>query len=186
MAREMARMMTPGVVTIWNRSPELLFGANEYGPSVDIWSAGCILGELLIQMPMLPGSNEMEQLDHIARLLGSPNDKIWPGWRSLPNAKHYRGREQRFNTLPKRFGEFGESTVEVMKSTLTYDPEKRESAHVLLRHPWFSTSPRAVEPEGLPTFPEVRNSSGKRRPLSSNPKGYIFDFQDQHEKKRKV
>jgi serine/threonine protein kinase len=44
------------------RPPELLLGANKYGPEIDMWSVGCILAELLIGKPILAGKNEMEQV----------------------------------------------------------------------------------------------------------------------------
>ena len=49
--------MTDYVATRWYRAPELLLAYEEYGPSVDVWSIGCILGELLKRKPILPGSD---------------------------------------------------------------------------------------------------------------------------------
>ena len=49
------RPMTSRVVTLWYRPPELLLGATEYSVGVDLWSAGCILAELLAGKPMVPG-----------------------------------------------------------------------------------------------------------------------------------
>ncbi|XP_038980960.1 probable serine/threonine-protein kinase At1g54610 isoform X1 [Phoenix dactylifera] len=54
--------MTSRVVTLWYRPPELLLGANDYGVGVDLWSAGCILAELLAGKPIMPGRTEVEQL----------------------------------------------------------------------------------------------------------------------------
>ena len=54
-----------------------------------MWSAGCILGELLAHKPLLPGKSEINQLDLIIDLLGTPNDAIWPGLSSLPSLKGY-------------------------------------------------------------------------------------------------
>jgi cyclin-dependent kinase 12/13 len=51
--------MTNRVVTLWYRPPELLLGATEYGVGVDLWSAGCILGELLYGKPIMPGRTEV-------------------------------------------------------------------------------------------------------------------------------
>lgn len=50
---------TPKVVTLWYRSPELLLGERRYGSSVDMWSVGCMLGELLLHTPLLPGDTEV-------------------------------------------------------------------------------------------------------------------------------
>ena len=50
--------MTHQVVTRWYRSPELLFGARYYGEGVDSWALGCVLAELLLRNPFLPGKKK--------------------------------------------------------------------------------------------------------------------------------
>lgn len=51
--------MTSRVVTLWYRPPELLLGATDYGVGIDLWSAGCILAELLAGKPIMPGRTEV-------------------------------------------------------------------------------------------------------------------------------
>lgn len=51
--------MTSRVVTLWYRPPELLLGATIYGVGIDLWSAGCILAELLAGKPIMPGRTEV-------------------------------------------------------------------------------------------------------------------------------
>ena len=51
--------MTSRVVTLWYRAPELLLGSTEYGPAIDLWSAGCILAELFAGKPIMPGRTEV-------------------------------------------------------------------------------------------------------------------------------
>jgi serine/threonine protein kinase len=53
------RPMTSRVVTLWYRPPELLLGATDYSVGVDLWSAGCILAELLAGKPIMPGRTEV-------------------------------------------------------------------------------------------------------------------------------
>ena len=55
--------LTSRVVTLWYRPPELLLGATDYGGSVDLWSAGCILGELYAGKPIMPGRTEVTFLE---------------------------------------------------------------------------------------------------------------------------
>ncbi|EOA27330.1 hypothetical protein CARUB_v10023447mg [Capsella rubella] len=54
------------------RAPELIFGATEYTSSIDIWSAGCVLAELLLGQPLFPGENSVDQLVEIIKVLGTP------------------------------------------------------------------------------------------------------------------
>lgn len=51
--------LTSRVVTLWYRAPELLLGATDYGAAIDMWSVGCILAELLVGKPIMPGRTEV-------------------------------------------------------------------------------------------------------------------------------
>lgn len=57
--------LTQLVVTLWYRSPELLLGAEKYDAKVDMWSVGCIFGELLTKEPLMQGKNEVDQLSKV-------------------------------------------------------------------------------------------------------------------------
>lgn len=57
--------LTQLVVTLWYRSPELLLGTERYGAEIDMWSVGCIFGELLLKEPLLRGKKEVEQLSKV-------------------------------------------------------------------------------------------------------------------------
>jgi len=61
------------VVTLWYRAPELLLGAKVYGAAIDVWSLGCIFAELVLRKPLLPGQGEIDQIDKIFKLLGTPS-----------------------------------------------------------------------------------------------------------------
>jgi len=71
--------LTSRVVTLWYRPPELLLGATNYGAAVDLWSAGCILAELLSGKPIMPGRTEVLfgfSCDRTRRWLHSKNNAI--------------------------------------------------------------------------------------------------------------
>lgn len=65
--------LTQLVVTLWYRSPELLLGAKEYDSAIDLWSLGCIFGELMIKQPLLPGKNEVDQLSKVGDMTSPIN-----------------------------------------------------------------------------------------------------------------
>ncbi len=73
------------VVTLWYRSPELLFGANNYGTGVDMWAVGCIFGELYQRAPLFPGDSELGQLSKIFEVLGTPRAEDWLEAKQLPS-----------------------------------------------------------------------------------------------------
>jgi len=70
-----AGAMTDYISTRWYRAPELLLGSEYYTTAVDMWSIGCILAELLIRKPFLPGSDTENQLEVIVAVLGKPSSK---------------------------------------------------------------------------------------------------------------
>lgn len=169
-----ARPITPGVVTIWYRSPELLLGTKYYTQSVDIWSAGLVLAELLQSSPCLTGDSEIHQLSLIVKLLGSPtpDDIAALSALSCPQLIQWR-RESgslsgRADNVSRRFlSESTPETVNFLRGCLKWDPSNRWTAAEALgrgnsrlanlAEAWWKESPRAVNRELLPTFPEVRN-----------------------------
>ncbi|KAG8926287.1 Cyclin-dependent kinase catalytic subunit [Tulasnella sp. 418] len=82
------RTYTHEVVTLWYRSPEVLLGARNYSTSIDMWSVGCIMAEMLMRgVPLFPGDSEIDQIFKIFRIMGTPNEDIWPGVSQLPDYK---------------------------------------------------------------------------------------------------
>jgi len=83
-AKDKGRPYTNKVITLWYRPPELLLGEERYGPAIDVWSCGCILGELFLKRPMFQANVEIAQLEVISRLCGSPEPGAWPRVIDLP------------------------------------------------------------------------------------------------------
>lgn len=79
---------TNKVITLWYRPPELLLGTKQYGSAVDMWSAGCILAELLLGRPLMPGRSEEKQIAKIFEMVGSPTPELWPN-REYENMVHW-------------------------------------------------------------------------------------------------
>ncbi|XP_031476335.1 cyclin-dependent kinase G-2-like [Nymphaea colorata] len=165
------REYTRLVVTLWYRAPELLLGAKLYSTAIDMWSLGCIMAELLAKEPLFPGKTETDQLDKIFRILGTPNEKIWPGYAKLPGAKCNFVR-QPYNKLREKFPKFtatsfsGKPTLsdagfDLLNRLLTYDPEKRITADDALEHKWFTEPPQPKDPSFMPTFPS-QNAQDRR------------------------
>ena len=138
------------VVTLWYRAPELLLGAKTYGPAIDVWSLGCIFGELLCGNPLFNGRAEIDQLHKIFKLLGTPNDKIWPEFSSLPSVEKVTFAEQPYNKLRQKFPRdttgLSDSGFELLNRLLTYDPAKRFTCAAALEHPFFSEYPAPQNP----------------------------------------
>ncbi|XP_039715430.1 cyclin-dependent kinase 3 isoform X2 [Pteropus medius] len=91
---EAAFLLSPQVVTLWYRAPEILLGSKFYSTAVDIWSIGCIFAEMVIRRALFPGDSEIDQLFRIFRTLGTPSEAVWPGVTQLPD---YKGSFPKWN-----------------------------------------------------------------------------------------
>jgi serine/threonine protein kinase len=152
---------TPKVVTLWYRAPEVLFGDDAYTASIDIWAAGCVLAEFLKHDPLFPGKTEVTQLELIFKLLGAPNERIWPGWSKLPNVGTTLVPEQPYNYLEHEFPNLHQRGIDLLNLMLTYDPKRRCSAKDALAHPYFKTQPRPKLKSEMPSFPTLHSRVNK-------------------------
>uniref|UniRef100_A0A673G9L8 Cyclin-dependent kinase 11B n=1 Tax=Sinocyclocheilus rhinocerous TaxID=307959 RepID=A0A673G9L8_9TELE len=161
---------TPVVVTLWYRSPDLLLGAKEYSTAVDMWSVGCIFGELLTQKPLFPGKSEIDQINKVFK-------KIWPGYSELPAVKKMTFTEYPYNNLRKRFGALlSDQGFDLMNKFLTYCPAKRISADEALKQEYFRESPLPIEPSMFPTWPAKSEQQRVKRGTSPRPPEGGQDF----------
>ncbi|XP_066438541.1 cyclin-dependent kinase 10 isoform X2 [Eleutherodactylus coqui] len=152
-----AKQMTPKVVTLWYRAPELLLGSTTQTTAIDMWAVGCILAELLAHKPLLPGTSEIQQIDLIIQLLGTPNETIWPGFSKLPLVGQYTVRKQPYNNLKHKFPWLSEAGLRLLNFLFMYDPKKRATAEDSLASSYFKEKPLPCEPQLMPTFPHHRN-----------------------------
>ncbi|GES57917.1 protein kinase [Aspergillus terreus] len=162
--------LTQLVVTLWYRSPELLLGAEKYGTEIDMWSIGCIFGELLTKEPLLQGKNEVDQVSKIFALTGPPTPQTWPGFRSLPNAKSLRlpptpaAPSGNPPLLPRaKFPFLTNNGLHLLSSLLALNPSSRPSTKECLAHPYFREDPRPKPKEMFPTFPSKAGMEKRRR-----------------------
>ncbi|KAL0415614.1 UNVERIFIED_CONTAM: putative serine/threonine-protein kinase [Sesamum latifolium] len=159
---EHKKPMTSRVVTLWYRPPELLLGATYYGVGVDLWSAGCILAELLAGKPILRGRTEVEQLHKIFKLCGSPTEEYWKKSR-LPNATLYKPQQPYKRCIMETFKDFPQSSLALIDTLLAIDPDARGTATAALNSEFFTTEPYACEPSSLPKFPPSKEMDIKLR-----------------------
>ena len=72
------------VITLRYRPPEILLGDLCYNETVDVWAVGVILAQMILGEDVFHGNSEMDMLYSIFKLLGTPNNRHWPGIQRLP------------------------------------------------------------------------------------------------------
>ncbi|KAK8561497.1 hypothetical protein V6N12_048567 [Hibiscus sabdariffa] len=154
--------MTSRVVTLWYRPPELLLGASDYGVAIDLWSAGCILGELYSGKPILSGKTEVEQLHKIFKLCGSPSEEYWRRAK-LPHSTVFKPLHPYRRCVAEAFKDFPSTTVSLIDTLLSIDPVHRRTAAFALKSEFFTTQPFACDPLSLPKYPPSKEIDAKLR-----------------------
>lgn len=146
--------MTEYVVTRWYRSPELLLSCHGYDSKVDMWSVGCIFGEILGRKPLFPGKDFLHTMNLIFRVIGSPS------YSDIYNLQLSDSARQFLTTVPQQqpvglenlFPEADPTGIDLLDKLLQFNPSKRYSAAQALRHPYFHGLHDA---EDEPTCPPI-------------------------------
>jgi cyclin-dependent kinase 12/13 len=148
--------MTNKVITVWYRPPELLLGATTYGPEIDIWSAGAIIGELLLQRPLFGAEKEIGVFSMIVEELGTPvGTKAELGFRPLPYWKDFLAaipamNSQRYcKTEAALTQTISRNAWELVRRMLMYEPHERIPAAHALEHEFFFEQPEPCRPEEI-------------------------------------
>ena len=142
---------TTQVFARWYRAPELLFGAKQYGPGVDLWAAGCVFAELMLRKPFLPADSDLKQLSLIFDALGTPTEDEWPRMATLPGYLRFETRPKPARaTMRALFRNCSDDALDLLLRLLAFDPGRRISAADALRHPYFSSDPPPTPAAKLP------------------------------------
>ncbi|XP_030632292.1 cyclin-dependent kinase 4 [Chanos chanos] len=124
--------LTPVVVTLWYRAPEVLLQST-YATPVDIWSTGCIFAEVYRRKPLFCGESEVDQLTKIFEVIGLPAEEEWPD----VSIKRDNFSPQSPQPITDFVPDISEQGAALLLDMLTFDPLKRISAFKALEHPFF-------------------------------------------------
>lgn len=161
--------MTPYVVTRYYRSPEVVLGM-QYGPNVDIWSVGCIMGEMVRGRVVFCGTDHVDQWNKITELLGTPSkeftDRLQPSVRDFVTSKPHKAGipfdrlfpDEYFPDNSTNYDQLNsENARDLLSKMLVIDPRHRMTVDEALKHPYISLWVRDEEVNGPP--PETYDSS---------------------------
>jgi len=135
---------TNRVITVWYRPPELLLGSTQYGPPVDIWSAACVLVEILTRDPIFKSTrnSDVEQLRKVYGVLGTATREEWPDIVTLPWYELVMPVVQQPKTgyfEAKYRKRLTPAAYDLIKAMFSYDPQRRPTAGEILANPYFTT-----------------------------------------------
>jgi serine/threonine protein kinase len=136
--QETTVQLTHYVVTRWYRAPELLVENDEYGKAIDMWSVGCILGEILGRRVLFRGRDYLDQLKKVIDIIGTPNSEemhfIQNEDCKRAIARWGRSRRKPWSTI---YPNAEQEALNLLDRLLTWDPEKRITVDEALRHPYI-------------------------------------------------
>ncbi|KAM8930524.1 mitogen-activated protein kinase 12-like [Pelodytes ibericus] len=138
LARQAEPEMTGYVVTRWYRAPEVILNWMHYNQTVDIWSVGCILAEMITGQVLFPGGDYFDELNRIIEVTGSPEP-------SLINRMESKHAQNYLKMLPQKkrknfkelFPTMKAQEIDLLEKMLDLDPDSRITAGDCLAHPYL-------------------------------------------------
>ncbi|XP_067285495.1 mitogen-activated protein kinase 7 [Pseudorasbora parva] len=185
-SEESRSFMTEYVATRWYRAPELMLSLYHYSLAIDLWSVGCIFGEMLGRRQMFPGKNYVHQLQLILSVLGTPpesiigsigSDRVRSYVRSLPSKAP--------EPLAALYPQAEPNALDLLSAMLRFDPRERVSACQALEHPYLSKyHDTDDEPVCVPAF----DFEFDRQPMGKEQikEAILKEIGDFHKKKQGV
>jgi renal tumor antigen len=127
---------TEYISTRWYRAPECLLTDGYYNFKMDLWGVGCVFFEIVTLFPLFPGDNEVDQINKIHNILGTPSEEI---------LKAFRKNSSQTTSFPVKKGKgmanflthVSSECQDLIQKLLIYNPEERYSAKNALAHPFF-------------------------------------------------
>ncbi|XP_011632902.1 cyclin-dependent kinase 12 isoform X2 [Pogonomyrmex barbatus] len=163
-ADDKQRPYTNKVITLWYRPPELLLGEERYGPAIDVWSCGCILGELFSKKPLFQANIDVMQLEMISRVCGTPTPAVWPSVIKLPHWHTLKPKKQHRRRLREDFSFMPGAALDLLDKMLELDPNKRITAADALKSAWLkNVQPEQMPAPQLPTWQDCHELWSKKR-----------------------
>jgi len=136
------RSYTHEVVTLWYRAPDVLMGSRKYSTPVDLWSVGCIFGEMSTRRPLFPGTSDGDQLVRIFKVLGTPSEQGWPSMTELPDCKPAEWAQYETMEPSAYCPSLAPAGQDLLKELLVYEPSRRITAKDALKDKFFETVPQ--------------------------------------------
>ncbi|KAM3134463.1 Protein kinase domain [Paramecium bursaria] len=163
-------VLTEYVATRWYRAPEILLGSTHYSKAVDMWSVGCILGEMINGKAIFPGNSTLNQIERVIEVIGRPTSQDVASVQA-------NLAQQILSNIPMRqrigftnfFPKANPQAMDLMRRLLSFNPEQRITVEQALKHPYVAAFHN--ETQEITTKPIIV-------PMNDNQKFSIKDYRD--------
>eukprot|EP01116_Phalansterium_solitarium_P020880 TRINITY_DN631_c0_g1_i3.p1 TRINITY_DN631_c0_g1~~TRINITY_DN631_c0_g1_i3.p1 ORF type:complete len:322 (+),score=127.93 TRINITY_DN631_c0_g1_i3:157-1122(+) len=137
---------TEYISTRWYRAPECLLTDGWYTYKMDMWGVGCVMFEVISLFPLFPGANELDQIQKIHNIIGTPPADILEKMRKRSSHMNFNFPPKQGSGIDKLLPDVNPDAIDLIKKMLAYNPDERYSARQALKHPYFKGDPQAWPP----------------------------------------
>lgn len=165
---------TTYISTRWYRAPEILLKFSRYDASVDIFALGCVMAELYRLEPLFDGANEIDHLNKIIGVLGTPPN-IWiEGFRCAHNLGIVFPKFAKQN-LAKFIPNASELAIDLINRMLNFIPENRISSDEVLNHQFCAQNDESTKTLNKNRILDLSIEKQKKSILKHN-SGFLISF----------
>lgn len=160
---------TEYISTRWYRAPECLLTNGYYGAEMDVWGVGCVLFEIVALFPLFPGTNELDQIEKVHKVLGTPDQSVLNVFRKKGYGVNINFPEKEGTGLDALIPDHvDEDCVDLIKQLVTYNPDLRPTSEQVLEHRYFDKCREKEEreqamKEAVPIMSPTTNASAIRK-----------------------
>ncbi len=177
---------TEYIATRWYRSPECLLTEGHYGAPMDVWGAGCVLFEITALFPLFPGADEVDQINRIHKVVGTPSREILAKLKKHKSSKiDYKFRAQNGVGIRHFIPHASLECVDLLTQTLEYDYSKRIASSGACEHDYFDIlheSDKEIDAQPTkPTGASSRIRQSQKMKLSNDDRNEKSSFRRQKE-----
>jgi mitogen-activated protein kinase 15 len=178
--------LTDYVATRWYRAPEILLGSTKYSKAVDMWSVGCIIGELIVGKPLFPGTSTLNQIERVLELTGKPTSDDMESM----NSQHTQTILSSITSLKKKsyhsvFAGANEAAIDLIKKLLSFNPNNRPSADEALKHPYVAQFAAPDEETNCDHIITIPMDDNKKFTIKEYREGIYNDIAEKKKEQRK-